>query len=210
MSIRLSIDATHPDAGTLDRAVAVVRAGEIVAFPTDTFYGLAVDPRDSRAVLHLFDIKGRVHDVAVPLIASDLEQVESQAGRIPALGRLLAQQFWPGPLSLVVEALPSLAREVHGGRGTVAVRVPAHAVARDLARHAGCPLTATSANRSGGTSPTTADEVIAALGDEVAAVLDGGPTSGGMPSTIVDVTGAYPILVRAGAVPWTRVLEFVQ
>ena len=138
------------------------------------------------------------------------EQVESQVGRIPDLGRRLAQQFWPGPLSLVVEALPSVAREVLGGRGTVAVRVPAHAVARNLARHAGCPLTATSAHRSGGTPPKTADEVIAALGDEVALVLDAGPTAGGLPSTIVDVTGARPILVRAGAVPWTRVLEFVQ
>lgn len=181
-----------------------------MAFPTDTLYGLAVDPRDSESVLHVFDVKRRGQDAPVPLIACDLEQVESQVGRLPALGRRLARQFWPGPLSLVVEASPALAREVHGGRGTVAVRVPAHAVARGFARRAECPLTATSANRTGEIPPKTASEVIAALGDDVALVLDAGPTSGGPPSTIVDVTGARPILVRAGAVPWMRVLEFVE
>jgi L-threonylcarbamoyladenylate synthase len=190
--------------------VSLLRAGAIVAFPTDTLYGLAVDPRNTTAVAELFSAKGRAAAEAVPLIACDVEQVERQAGRLSPLARRLADRFWPGPLSLVIPADDALAPAVHAYSGRVAVRVPAHPVAVRLARMAGFPLTATSANRSGEPAATTPDEVAKMLADRIAAVLDAGPTRGGAPSTIVDVTGTVPRLVREGATPWWRVLKFLE
>ncbi len=212
MPIRVTVNPDAPDPKALKRAAAVLSRGLMVGIPTDTLYGLAVNPRDPAAIAALFRTKRRELEQAVPLVAADVDQVERQAGRMSPLARRLASRFWPGPLALVIEASPELAPGVHGGTGKVAVRVPAHVVARELARTAGYPLTATSANRSGETPPSTADEVVAALSDvaELTLVLDAGPTPGGSPSTIVDATGGEPILVRAGAVPWERVLESLE
>lgn len=174
--------------------------------PTDTLYGLAVDPRNPVSVEALFAAKGRPPDSAVPLVAANLEQVEQQIGPLSAISRRLARVFWPGPLALIVDAPAAIVPAVHAGRGTVAVRVPAHAVPCDLAAAVGHPITATSANRSGRTAPATPETIVHELGDAVALVLDAGPAPGGAPSTIVDARGAAPVLVRAGAVPWERVL----
>ena len=207
MTRRLIIDPRTPEPERLQEAADLLRAGEVLAYPTDTLYGLAADPRNPAAVRRLFDLKGRAADTAVPVIACDLEQVESHAGRLTDLDRRLAGRFWPGPLSLVLEAWPSLAPGVAAADGTVAVRVPDHAIARALARLAGHPLTATSANRTGEKPAATADEAIAALGGGVAMVVDGGPTTGGAPSTIVRVRAGRVVLVREGAIAWARVLE---
>ena len=210
MARRLIIDPRAPDAERLRDVADALAAGAVVAYPTDTLYGLAVDPRNPAAVHRLLALKGRAPDTAVPVIAADLEQVEAQAGRLTALDRRLAERFWPGPLSLVIDAWTSLAPGVVGADGTVAVRVPAHAVARAIARLAGHPITATSANRSGARPPATADDVVAGLGDAVAIVVDAGPTPGGAPSTIVRVREGRMDLVREGAIPWARVLELPQ
>ena len=191
----------------LASAAAWLRAGGVVALPTDTFYGLAADPWSAVAVAAVFDVKGRAAAAALPLIGASLEQVEAQCGPLAAATRWLAETHWPGPLSLILDAPASMAAAVHAGAGTVAVRVPAQPVARALAEAAGHLLTATSANRSGAPPVSTA----AALGDLAADprvfVIDGGPTPGGDPSTIVDARGARPVLVRAGAIAWSRVLE---
>ncbi len=205
--IRLAIDGVAPDPETLRRATDVVGNGGIVAYPTDTFYGLAVDPRDRAAVEALYAIKGREAGHALPLVAASVEQVEAVVGRLTVLGRRLAGRFWPGPLTLVMGATPALAAAVRSMTGKVAVRVPAHPIASALPALAGFVLTSTSANRSGGEPPVTAAEVVAALGDAVNLLLDAGRAPGGLPSTLVDVTGPEPVLVRAGAVPWERVLE---
>jgi L-threonylcarbamoyladenylate synthase len=210
MARRLIIDPRAPDAERLREVADALAAGEVVAYPTDTLYGLAVDPRNAVAVHRLFALKGRAPDMAVPVIAADLEQVEAQTGRLTGLDRRLAERFWPGPLSLVIDAWPSLAPGVMSADGTVAVRVPAHAIARAIARLAGHPITATSANRTGAPPPATAGEVLAGLGDAVAMVVDGGPTPGGAPSTIVRVREGRVALVREGAIPWARVLELQQ
>jgi len=210
MSILRRVSAVVPDADVLREAAAVLTAGGIVAYPTDTFYGLAVDPRDGIAVRRLFAAKGRASQAAVPLIAADADQVEAHVGELSAMARRLADAFWPGPLALVIPAGSRLAAELHAGRGTVAVRVPAHAVAVGLARAAGHPITATSANRSGDPPAREAAEVVTAMGDAVALVLDAGACAGGLPSTIVDVTAGEPRLVRAGAVPWDRVLRSLE
>jgi L-threonylcarbamoyladenylate synthase len=200
-----------PDDPSVDLSAAVnaLRAGGVVAFPTDTFYGLAVDPRSSEAVQRLFALKRRAADQAIPLIAADRNQV-TQAGTLTETANRLAVRWWPGPLTVVIPASPELCAEVHRGTGRVAVRVPDDRIARSLARAAGHPITATSANRSGMPASMTADGVIEQLGESVDVLVDAGPSPGGLPSTIVDVTGPLPILIRAGAVPWERVLESLQ
>jgi L-threonylcarbamoyladenylate synthase len=206
---RLLVDPRQPSAASIARAAAVIRAGGVVAYPTDTLYGLAVDPRDPRAVAGLFHVKGRPDDRAIPLVAAD-RSAAAQAGRFTSLTRALAERFWPGPLTLLVMADESLAPAVHAGTRLVGVRVPDSIVARDLARAAGGLITATSANRSG--APAAADpravEDLAAAGLDL--LLDAGAAPGGPPSTIVDVTAEPPLLVRAGAVSWERVLEFLD
>lgn len=179
----------------------------VVAYPTDTLYGLAVDPRNARAIERLFAVKARASDQPIPLIAADLSQVEGQVGRLNETARRLAARFWPGPLTLVVEASPQISPLVHRATGSVAVRVPDHAVARALARRCGCPVTSTSANLSGEPAPDAAGTIAPLVRERIDVLLDAGATAGGLPSTIVRVTGEVPILVRAGVVPWARVLE---
>jgi L-threonylcarbamoyladenylate synthase len=208
--VNLRIDPVRPDAESVSRAAAVVLAGGVLAYPTDTFYGLAANPASAAAIVQLYRIKGRQVDQAMPLIAAGIEQLEASAGRLVGLARILAERLWPGPLTLVIPAWTSLVDAVHAGTGTVAVRVPAHPLARALAAACGWPITSTSANRSGEPAPTTPDAVRQALGRDLDAIIDGGASPGGQPSTIVDATGREPRLVRAGAVPWERVLECLQ
>ena len=190
-----------------EAAVRVIDAGRVVALPTDTLYGLAADPFRPDAVERVFHIKGRAADRALLLIAADRAQVVRCVGPLPALADRLANTFWPGPLTLLVPAPPTLADAVSGGTGLVGVRVPAHAVARGLCRACDRPLTATSANVSGQPAPADAAEVERQLGDAIDLLLDAGPAPGGEASTIVDVTGSGVRLVRSGAVEWGRVLE---
>ena len=207
--MRLIVDPRRPDPAAIAEAAAVIRDGGIVAYPTDTLYGLAADPRDPRAVARLFAVKGRPADRAVPVIAAD-ERAAVEAGRLAGRTRALARHFWPGPLTLLVRADPRLAPAVYSESRLVGVRVPDSEVARALALAAGGLITATSANRSG--AGATADpndlEPLAASGLDL--LLDAGPAPGGPPSTIVDVTAELPLLVRPGAVAWERVLEFLN
>jgi L-threonylcarbamoyladenylate synthase len=187
----------------------VLRAGGIVAYPTDTLYGLAVDPMNESAVGALFALKGRGGDQAIPLIATDVAQAASVAVISP-LARRLGSRFWPGPLTVVVRSSVSWPAGIAAADGTIAIRVPDHPVARALARGLARPITATSANRSGEAAAVSAADVLAAFADGVAMVVDAGPCAGGAPSTVVDVTGTAPRLVREGVVPWERVLESLK
>jgi L-threonylcarbamoyladenylate synthase len=207
--LRLRVDPVSPDLIALHQAARLLKSGAVVAFPTDTLYGLAADANNPRAVEAVFALKGRAHESALPLIAADRSQVEAQVGSLSPRARRLADAFWPGPLMLIVDALPTIASAVHGGRGRVAVRVPNHRVACALARLAAVPLTATSANVSGQPAAVTADEVVSSFGDRLPLVVDAGPTPGGAPSTIIDASDDELRLVRPGAVPWERVLEFL-
>ncbi len=208
--IRLPVDPLAPAAAVVEQAVGVLRSGGLIAYPTDTLYGLGADPRRPEAVARLLRTKGRAADKAVPLVAADLEQVERQVGVLTRLARRLAQRFWPGPLTLVIEAAAALDGPLLAQGDTVAVRVPDLALARALARGLDAPLTATSANRSGAPAPTTAAETLTALASAVALVLDGGPTRATAPSTIVDARGESPVLLRPGVVAWDRVLESLR
>ena len=195
--------------GDVARAVEVLRNGGVVAYATDTLYGLAVDPRSRAAVARLFMVKGRQPGHAIPLIAADLAQAEGVA-TFDDLAQRLAGAFWPGPLSLVLDARPGLDEAVLAEDHSVAIRVPGAVVARALAAGFGGCITATSANLSGHRAPATPDEVTRQLADRIDLLLDTGPAAGGAPSTIVDTRGGSLRLARAGAVAWDRVLRSVQ
>jgi L-threonylcarbamoyladenylate synthase len=203
----LTVSAIDPELSALHRAAAVLQAGGLVVFPTDTYYGLAADPRNPAAVERVFEVKGRSIATALPLIAADFEQVVAASHGLSHLTTRLARAFWPGPLTLVVDAASVIAPGVHGGAATVAIRVPDHALARGLAACAGFPIVSTSANRSGQPPVNTPDEVEACIANVVDLVIDGGRTVGDAPSTIVDARTPVPLLIRAGAVPFARVLE---
>lgn len=208
--LRLVVDSTAPDPAILARAAAAIRAGGIVVVPTDTLYGLAADPFSAQAVRRLFSIKGRALDRALPLIAADVAQIVAQLGELSPLAQVLAERFWPGPLTLLVPVPATMADHVSGGTGRVGVRVPAHAVARGVCRASGGLLTATSANVSGCQATGDPEEVVASLGSHVDIVLDAGKTEGGLPSTIVDVSALEPRLVRRGVIPWETVVSCLR
>jgi len=208
--LEFRVEAGRPDRHALLRAAAVLRGGGIVAYPTDTLYGLAANPASAAAMAQLYRIKGRPVDLAIPLIASGIAQIEAAGGALGPATRRLAEAFWPGPLTLVIPAWPGLDPSVHAGRGTVAIRVPDHPVACMLAEACGWPITATSANKSGEPSTMAPEAVRLALAADLDGLIDGGPSPGGPPSTIVDAAGGAPRLLRAGAVPWDRVLECLQ
>ena len=191
----------------LTPAVEAIRDGRVVGYPTDTLYGLAVDPRSEEALVTLFALKGRSADRVVALVGASLAQVEIFAD-IGGAARRLADRFWPGPVTLVVPARPGLAPAVRSEAGLVGVRVPDHPVARALADACGHPVTATSANTSGA-PPVRAPEQVARALPGLAVLLDAGPSPGGPPSTVIEVAGGDVRLVREGAVPWSRVLEFL-
>jgi L-threonylcarbamoyladenylate synthase len=204
----LRVDPIDCSPDDLAPAVAWLRRARVVAFPTDTVYGLAVDPSSERALEALFALKGRASDAAVPLVAASRAQVDAWCG-LGEISSMLAAAFWPGPLSLVCDAPAGVAPALHAGRGTIAIRVPDHRVARALAYAWGSPITATSANRSGEPPAVRAGE-LAALASAVLMVVDGGDTAGGPPSTIVDARGREPVLLREGAIAWSRVLHSLQ
>jgi L-threonylcarbamoyladenylate synthase len=202
---RVVVDPVRPDPTAIAQAAATLRAGGVVAIPTDTLYGLAADPWSSSAVARVFRIKGRRDDRALPLVAASIEQVKQWMGAMNGVAGRLAERFWPGPLTLIMRAPAGLAPEVTAGGETVGVRVPSHAVTRALCAAFERPVTATSANISGEPATEDPNQVAARLGGGVDYLLDAGTTAGGPASTIVDVTGEQVRLIRAGAVPWKDV-----
>ncbi len=175
-----------------------LRDGRVVAFPTETVYGLGANALDERAVGRIFVAKGRPSDNPLIVHISDERMLAMVAARVPAVARRLMRRFWPGPLSLVLTKHPAVPRAVTAGLETVAVRMPDHPVALALIRAAGLPIAAPSANRSGRPSPTTAAHVRADLPRVM--VLDGGPCQHGLESTVVDLTGERPRVLRQGAI----------
>jgi L-threonylcarbamoyladenylate synthase len=204
------VDPAAPQRDALLEAAKWIVNGGLVALPTDTLYGLAVDPFQPDAVCRVLAVKGRQAGHALPLMAADVEQITKSLGPLSRLGERLAGRFWPGPLTLLLPAPARLAREVAAGTGRVGVRVPASDVARAICRAARVPVTSTSANVSG--QPATADpeDVERTLGKAVDLLIDAGPTPGGAPSTIVDVTEELPRLVRAGAIPWDEIQAWLN
>ena len=192
------------DPHALLRAFEALKLGGIVAFPTDTVYGMGALAFDGAAVERIYAAKDRPVEKAIPVLIGDADDLAKVSAEVPEIALKLAACFWPGPLTLVVPKHPELP-EVVSATGTVGVRIPDHPVARALLRLAG-PMAVTSANLSGQPSPSTAREVFAQLGGRIALILDGGTTPGGVPSTVVDCVGAEPKVLRAGPIPKSEIL----
>lgn len=185
--------------GALNRAVAVLRAGSLVAFPTDTVYGVGADAANPAAVSQLYAAKLRPEGKAIPLLLGEGSDLDRLAVNLPPVAQRLVAAFWPGALTLVAWRSRAVIDMVTAGGPTVALRLPDHTVARALARALGGALAATSANISGAREATTAAEVLAQLAGRIDLLLDGGPCVGGAASTVLDVTTDPPTVLRAGA-----------
>jgi L-threonylcarbamoyladenylate synthase len=194
------VDPANLDPVTIARAAGLLRGGELVAFPTETVYGLGANALDENAVRMIFTAKGRPATNPVIVHVADAGQIPEVAANWPEAARKLAAAFWPGPLTIVVPKTPNLPAVVTAGGPTVAVRCPRHLVAAALIQAAGFPVAAPSANRSTELSPTRAEHVLKGLGGRIAAILDGGPCPGGIESTVVDATGDVVRLLRPGLV----------
>ena len=191
----------------IELAAEILRSGGIVAFPTDTVYGLGADPRSEEAVGKIYRVKRRSNELPLPLLLVGKADIERVAVNIPETAWRLAERFLPGGLTLVLEKSSWVPDVVTAGGDTVAVRIPDHDITIDLIQRLGSPLVGTSANISGRPSPVTADEVYGQLGDQVDLVIDGGECPGGIDSTVVDVSGEMPTVVREGAVSWQELSE---
>jgi L-threonylcarbamoyladenylate synthase len=202
----IKFDLDHPELA-FSRCRELISCGGVIAYPTDTFYGLGADPRDPNAVKRLYGIKGRKADQPILLLINKSEDVKEWAAEISPVSENLMMKFWPGPLTLVFKARADVLRELTAGTGTIGLRVPGSELTRSLLDFLGIALTGTSANVSGRPDPRTIDEVMASVGDKVDLVLDGGRTAGGMPSTIVDVSAGRPRLLREGKLPFREVLS---
>ncbi len=197
------------DARTIERAWHLLRSGEVIAFPTDTVYGVGVHAFQPEAVAALYAVKNRPKSKAIPILVAQTEDVTRVARRIPAITWDLAQRFWPGGLTLVLPRAEKVPSVVTAGGDTVAIRCPDHPVPLALANAIGVPLAATSANLSGQPSPTSAFQVVEQLAGRVPLIVDGGECPGGVPSTVVDLSVSPPRLLRAGAISFGELLDLL-
>ncbi|HET97115.1 MAG TPA: threonylcarbamoyl-AMP synthase [Desulfurivibrio alkaliphilus] len=193
--------------GEIARAVAVIRAGGMVAFPTETYYGLAVDPFNQEALSRLFAVKRRAPDKPILCLVHERGQLGLLARRVPEAYEPLIASFWPGPLTLIFEAREEVPLALTGYSGTVGIRISSHPLATRLAEAFGGPISATSANLSGLPAAASAAEVTAQLGPDVDLVLDGGATPGGSGSTLVGFAGDEPILIRSGVISREELMD---
>ncbi|HSY12924.1 MAG TPA: L-threonylcarbamoyladenylate synthase [Verrucomicrobiae bacterium] len=206
----VKINRQAPESSLITYAAEKIRAGEVLGVPTDTFYGLAVDPFNLHAVDRVYEIKTRSRHKPLSLLIESVDQAADLAWPVPEIFYLLARRFWPGPLTIIVKADPKLPLKVTANTGNVALRVPAAEIPMAIIRSAGLPITATSANLHGEVECTTAMEVRDQLGDCLSVIVDGGQVPGVMPSTIIDLTGEVGWrLLRHGAIPEEQIIELL-
>ncbi|MBP2705193.1 threonylcarbamoyl-AMP synthase [Microbispora sp. RL4-1S] len=203
-------DCSNPDERTtgLAEAAAAVRGGELVVLPTDTVYGIGADAFTHSAVNALLEAKGRGRDMPVPVLVGTVRAASALVESLGTQGQDLVDNFWPGPLTLILRANRSLSWDLGETKGTVAVRMPLHPVALDLLKETG-PMAVSSANRSGNPPATTVDGAQEQLGETVSVYLDGGPCNDNVPSTIIDLTTAVPRVLRKGAIPVDKIRGIV-
>ena len=194
----------------MEEAARLIAAGGVAAIPTDTLYGLAADAFNAEAIERVFAAKERPDGLALPVLLPDLHQLQMVAEHVPEEAAALARAFWPGPLTLIVARNAALPSRLTAGQETVAVRVPAHPVPRELAARLGRPITGTSANISGAPDPQNLDELRAQIGGRVDCVVSCGPAPAGTASTIVDLTGEEPRLVRGGAITFSEIAALLN
>ncbi len=207
----LKVNSTNPEPALITYAAQRIKSGQVVGMPTDTFYGLAVDPLNLRAVDRIYEIKSRSRHKALSLIVESVEQVEDLSQPLNGDFYALTRRFWPGPLTIIVKASSRLPLKVTANTGNVAVRVPSAEIPVALVRAVGSPITATSANLSGEGECTTADAVRQQLGDRLPLIVDGGTTPRIVASTIVDLSdeNAGWRIIRQGAIAADEIMEVI-
>jgi L-threonylcarbamoyladenylate synthase len=209
MSRRISIAAGNPDPAILRLAADVVLRGEVIVYPTETVYGLGARALDAGAVAAVSALKGRSEGKPILVLVSSRTMLQRVAGPVSAAAEALMTAFWPGPLTLVFPAVDGLPAELTAGGGTVGVRIPAHSFCLQLVDLLDEPLTSTSANLTGRPVPGSMEELEGTFGDRVGAYLDAGILPPSLPSTVVDVTGSVPVVLRAGAIAADRLRTVV-
>jgi L-threonylcarbamoyladenylate synthase len=206
----LKINPQQPEDALIRKAVLILQAGGVVAFPTETFYGLAVDATNGDAIERIFQIKGRAFRSAIALIAGSKNGISGLVTDIPATAQRLMQAFWPGPLTLLFAASPQISPRLAAGTGRIGIRVSSHPIADNLANRLGGPITATSANLSGAPECLTAGEVLATFGNRIDLIIDGGPASGGKGSTFIDITVDPPACLREGPISLSLIQDSLK
>jgi L-threonylcarbamoyladenylate synthase len=195
----LAVDPLHPQPEIIAEAARLLRGGGVIVFPTDPVYGIGCAADHPEAIARIYAAKGRAADQPLSLLVAEAADLQRYGSEVSAAATRAVARFWPGALTVIVHRSSAVPAVAVGGRDTVGVRLPDHAVSRALAAALGAPFGTTSANRSGGASPTTAAEAAAALGDRVDLILDGGASLGGRASAVIDFTTTPPRVVRAGA-----------
>ncbi len=194
----------------LVQIVSILKNDGLIVYPTETFYGLGANCLSLEAVKKIFALKKRDRGKPLPVVVSDLEMLDSLIDEIPSAAEPFLERFWPGPLTLIFPANALLPRELIGAGQTVGVRLPAHAGLRDLVKNAGFPITATSANISGEEEISDPKKVYDTFLGKVDCIIDGGKTTGGRPSTVIDLTSRTPRVIREGAIPLSKLKQWLE
>jgi L-threonylcarbamoyladenylate synthase len=200
MTRLLALDAENPEPALIEEAAEVIQRGGLIAYPTETFYALGADALNQSALNRLFELKGRSREKVVSVIVASRAMLAELAAEIAEQADILADRFWPGPLTLILKAKPGLPQGIVSAQGAIAARVSSHPVAHRLTNILGRALTATSANLTGKEEPTSAGQVVDSFTDKIDLILDAGPTPGGKASTLVDLTGKSARILRPGAI----------
>ena len=209
MTAVIKLDSQHPDPALIQEAASIIRAGGLVAFPTETVYGLGADAMNERAIRRIFEAKGRPADNPLIVHVCDRAMLDLVAGDVNAKAEALIAAFWPGPLTLVLKRRPEVARSVSAGLATVAVRMPRSPIALELIRQAQTPIAAPSANLSGRPSATAAAHVARDLEERIDMILDGGVTNIGIESTVLDMTSEPPVILRPGWITREQLMDTI-
>ncbi len=206
----ITIDSIHPEPDLIEQAAENLRRGGVIAYPTETFYGLGADAGNEAAIEKIFRIKGRDFTNPIPLIIGAPEELGRLVREIPEAARRLMDAFWPGPLTLIFRASASVSHRLTANTGLIGIRVSSHPIARLLAKELGGPLTATSANLSGGKECTTAREAGRALGPLLDGIIDGGETPGQKGSTVLNMTVSPPQFLRLGVISESEIRKALE
>ena len=203
----LKVSGGHSEEDVIQSAAAIISGGGVIAYPSETIYGLGADASNEQAIRRIFEIKGRNFNNPISLIIGHSQDVYPLVRKVTASAQKLMDAFWPGPLTIIFEAAGSVSPLLTADTGRIGIRLSGHDAARKIAGKAGKPLTATSANLSGSPECATADQVIAQLGDKLDAVVDLGKTSGSAGSTIIDATTEQPVILRSGGISREEILQ---
>lgn len=210
MTTIIKINPEKPEPEKIDEAVAILKNGGVIGFPTETFYGLGADASNEEAIGKIFDVKGRDFNNPILVVIGDLAHTDLFADGIPAQARPLMRRFWPGPVTILFRASAAVSSRLTAGTEKIGIRLTSHPIAREIARKLGGPLTATSANLTGAPECSSASDVLVQLKGRIDGVVDGGLTPGGKGSTIVDATVSPAAVLREGVIPAALIRDTLE